>query len=94
MQGTPPGLLGNRQQGVNTVQGASGDRTPITGRWPSITTARKGGGQAGHSQDNRFFSAGFQIPQEPDQLRKVAVGGQNGFFIRNILLSKILAGVP
>ncbi|MFR1412054.1 MAG: hypothetical protein ACLSUW_06955 [Akkermansia sp.] len=38
------GTLGNRQQGVNTVQGPPGTGTPITGG-TVITTAGKGGGR-------------------------------------------------
>lgn len=85
--------LGDRQQGVNAVQGASGNGHADDRKGAAHHHhAWKGGGQPGYSQNDGLFPAGFQLTQELDQLREVAVGGQDGFFIRNILLRKILAG--
>lgn len=84
--------LGDGQQGVNTVQRPPGTGTPMTGREQLMTTTPgRGGGKAGYSQDNGLFPAGFQVPQEFDEFRKVAVGGQNRFFIRDPFLCEIFA---
>lgn len=85
--GHAAGTLGNRQQGVNTVQGASGDRHADNREGTAHHHhAGKGGRQAGHSQDNRFFSE--------DRIAIIFCGSKKSLATGIPMMNVIFAGAP